>query len=169
MTMERNPSTGKPSILGQGRGLYDEEAAGIAEMIQDAQNSQRRLTIPASDLAPDATTVMRPEVARVITESKVRDILSMFNRDFLYGQGRFDEYGGGLLLKWGDGYSRKHIWVTVEGDNLIFATSHERGCGSTFCQEGRHVYGPAQWRDINVINAELAEQFRRPIHEGSDD
>lgn len=169
MTIERDPNNGKPSILGQGRGLYDDEATAIAEMIQDAQNSQRRLTIPAGDLAPDATTVMRPEVARVITASRVRDILSLFNRDYLYGRGRFDEYGGGLLLKWGDGYSRKHIWLTVEGDNLIFATSHERACDNTVCQHGRHVYAPAQWHDITVINAELAEQFRRPIHETSDD
>jgi len=163
-----NPSK-KKSIIGQSRGLYNEEAVEIQEMILDAQGSARQLSIPAADLDAHATTQMRPEVARVIAESHIRDLLDYFNRDFLYGLGRFDEYSEGLLLKWGDGYSRKHIWITVKGDQLDFETSHERACGQNFCTSGHHVYGPAQWRDINVMNAELAEQFRRPVYERSDD
>jgi hypothetical protein len=112
---------------------------------------------------------MQPEVERVVAASRVRDILRKFNRDFLYSQGRFDEYAGGLLLKWGDGYSRKHIWITVEGDNLVFQTSHERSCGKPVCADGHHSYPPDMWRDPRVINEELAEQFRRPVQESSDD
>ncbi len=166
---QRDHGQGKPSIIGQPRSLKDEEAAEITEMIRETQQSDRQLTIPQEDLDAGATTHMRPEVAWVIAESHVRDLLNKFNRDFLYGMGRFDEYGGGLLLKWGDGYSRKHIWLTVEGDNLIFETSHERTCSKPYCQSGKHVYIPEQWHDIRVINNELAEQFRRPIYEKSDD
>jgi hypothetical protein len=160
---------GKPKILGQPHEISDEEADGIAQMIQEAQHSSRQQTIPSEDLAESATTTMKPEVERVISESHVRDILRRFNRDFLYGQGRFDEYAGGLLLKWGDGYSRKHIWLTVDGDNLVFETSHERSCGKSVCADGHHSYPPAMWRDPRVINDELAEQFRRPVHERTDD
>ena len=117
---------GKPKILGVPHEMTDDEAEGIAQMIQEAQHSARQQTIPSDDLAENATTTMRPEVERVVAASHVYDILRKFNRDFLYSQGRFDEYSGGLLLKWGDGYSRKHIWITVEGDNLVFQTSHER-------------------------------------------
>jgi hypothetical protein len=159
----------KPKILGMPRGLDDQEAEGITEMILEAQGSARQLSIPTEDLDERATTAMRPEVAHVIHASKVTDILRKFNRDYLYGLGRFDEYEGGLLLKWGDGYSRKHIWLTVEGDNLVFETSHERKCGKPFCRGGAHVFTPDLWRDLKIINAELAEQFQRPVYERSED
>ncbi|MGH2504132.1 MAG: hypothetical protein ACRDID_16615, partial [Ktedonobacterales bacterium] len=99
----------------------------------------------------------------------VRDILAKFNRDYLYGLGRFDEYNRGMLLKWGDGYSRRHIWVTVEGENLVFQTSHERACSHSYCVDGKHILTPQLWHDPRVINEELGEQFRRPVYERSDD
>ncbi len=159
----------KAHILGQPHSLSEEEAQNITEMILEAQGSSRQLTIPAEDLDEQATTEMAEGVARVVQESHVLDILQRFNRDYLYGLGRFDEYRQGLLLKWGDGYSRKHIWVTVEGDNLVFATSHERRCDKTYCRGGHHVFLPDQWRNIGLINQELADQFRHPIYERSDD
>jgi hypothetical protein len=166
-TSDRGPQ--KPNILGQPHSLTDQEAKDIREMILEAQGSSRQLTIPAEDLDEQATTKMSPEVNRVISQSHVLDILQRFNRDYLYGLGRFDEYREGLLLKWGDGYSRKHIWITVEADSLIFATNHERRCGKPFCRGSHHVFRPDEWRDIRVINDELADQFRHPIYERSDD
>jgi hypothetical protein len=167
--MGDNGNGGKPKILGTPHEISDEEAEGIAQMIQEAQHSARQQTIPAEDLSESATTTMAPEVERVISESHVRDILRRFNRDFLYSQGRFDEYSGGMLLKWGDGYSRKHIWITVEGDNLLFQTSHERKCSKDYCIGGQHVFPPEMWHDVRQINAELAEQFQRPVQERTDD
>jgi hypothetical protein len=164
-----DPHAQKPRILGQPHALDDEEARGITEMILQAQGSARQLTIPAEDLDAQATTEMSPAAARVIDESHVRDILHRFNRDYLYGLGRFDEYEHGMLLKWGDGYSRKHIWLTVEGDNLVFETSHERRCSKPYCRGGHHVFAPEQWHDVRLINQELAEQFQRPVYERSDD
>jgi hypothetical protein len=159
----------KQQIIGQGRSLKDNEAAEIQELILQAQNSDRQLSIPLEDLSADATITMNADVARVINESKVTVLLGFFNRDFLYGQGRFDEYSQGLILKWGDGYSRKHIWVTAAGDQLSFEVSHEKPCGKAFCVGGHHIYSPEQWRDIDLMNEEMAEQFRRPVYERSDD
>lgn len=159
----------KGKIVGQSRGLRDDEAADITQMIREAQQSSRQLTIPSEDLDAQATTTMLPAVAAVVAQSHVREILEKFNRDYLYGLGRFDEYNQGLLLKWGDGYSRRHIWITVEGENLAFETSHERACSHAYCQGGRHVFTPDLWRDPRVINEELGEQFRRPVYERSDD
>lgn len=156
-------------ILGQPHSLSENEATSVNEMIREVQNSDRQLSIPREDLAGEATTTMAPEVARVVNESRVLDILKRFNRDYLYGQGRFDEYDRGLLLKWGDGYSRRHIWLMVEGDNLVFETSHERKCDKNYCAGGRHVYTPELWHDVGRINGELAEQFKRPVYERSDD
>ena len=159
----------KGKILGQSRGLRDDEAENITQMIREAQQSSRQLTIPSEDLDAQATTQMLPEVASVVAQSHVQEILEKFNRDYLYGLGRFDEYNQGLLLKWGDGYSRRHIWITVEGDNLAFETSHERVCSHPYCVGGRHIFTPDLWRDPRIINEELGEQFRRPIYERSDD
>lgn len=159
----------REKIVGQSRSLSDGEAQNITQMIREAQQSARQLSIPSEDLDEQATTTMRPEVAEVVAQSHVRDILDRFNRDYLYGLGRFDEYSQGLLLKWGDGYSRKHIWITVDAPDLVFETSHERTCSRSYCRDGRHVFTPDQWRDPRIINEELGEQFRRPIYERSDD
>ncbi len=159
----------KDPILGQGHGLSDEEGRAIQQMIREEQGTARQLFIPKEDLSQEATTQMSPEVARVINASRVRDVLNMFNRDYLYGQGRFDEYKGGLLLKWGDGYSRKHIWMTSEDGNLVFETSHFKKCDKPYCNGTHHVLTPDLYMNMDVINQELGDQFRRPVYERSDD
>ncbi len=159
----------KNSIVGQSRSLRDEEAEEIRDMILEAQGSARQLRIPEEDLHTEATTRMNEDVARVINESGVHVLLEYFNRDFLYGLGRFDEYSQGIILKWGDGYSRKHIWITSEKGNLSFEVSHEKPCGKPWCAESRHTYQPEQWRNMDILNAELKEQFQRPVYERSED
>ena len=159
----------KDPILGQGHGLSDEEGQMIQQMIREEQHSSRELFIPKEDLAPEATTQMSPEAARVINASRVRQVLQMFNRDYLYGQGRFDEYKDGLILKWGDGYSRRHIWMTVESGNLIFETSHFKKCDKPYCNGTHHVLGPELYMNLDVINQELGDRFRRPVYERTED
>ena len=166
---DENQNGRKPMIVGGAKERPADEMDEITQMIEEAQHSSRARYIPAEDLDEHATTQMSPHVAEIVSASKVDVILQKFNRDYLYGMGRFDEYAGGLLLKWGDGYSRKHIWITVEGDNLVFETSHQRPCGKNYCSNNHHSYPPDLWHDPRVINAELAEQFRRPVHESSED
>ncbi len=165
----RNNRQGKSPILGQGHSLSDEEGDMIQQMIREEQHSSRALHIPEQDLSQEATTQMAPEVAKVITESKLRRILQMFNRDYVYGQGRFDEYKDGLIFKWGDGYSRKHIWATVENGNLVFETSHTRKCSKTYCTGTHHVLTPDLYMNWDVLNAELGDLFRRPVNELTED
>lgn len=172
MVDNRNSGSRKPGkspILGQSHGLSDVEGEMIQQMIREEQHSARELYIPAEDLAQEATTQMSPEAAQVITESKVRTLLQMFNRDYLYGQGRFDEYKDGLILKWGDGYSRKHIWASVEDGNLLFETSHFKKCDKSYCTGTHHVLSPEQYTNLDLINQELGDLFRRPVHEPPDD
>ncbi|HEU5380103.1 MAG TPA: hypothetical protein VFV38_32160 [Ktedonobacteraceae bacterium] len=156
-------------ILGQSHGLSDIEGHMIQQMIREEQQSARELFIPEEDLAQEATTRMSPEVEQVVDQSKVLTILHMFNRDYLYGQGRFDEYKDGLLLKWGDGYSRRHIWVSVENGNLLFETSHLKQCGKPYCTGTHHVLTHDLYTNIDLINEELGDLFRHPVYEPSDD
>jgi hypothetical protein len=141
----------------------------IQQMIREEQQTSRQLTIPEEDLAEEATTKMRPEVERVVHVSRVRQILEMFNRDFLYGQGRFDEYKDGLILKWGDGYSRKRIWITVEDNNLIMETSHFKKCAKEYCTGTHHVLTPELYMNLDILNQELGDRFRRPVYERTED
>jgi hypothetical protein len=169
-----NPNSGrampeKSPIIGQGHGLSDVEGAMIQQMIRAEQHSARELYIPTSDLDAGATTTMSPETAKVIEESKLRKILIMFNRDYLYGQGRFDEYKDGLILKWGDGYARMHIWASVENGNLIFETSHYRKCARPYCTGHHHVLSHEQYMNWDVLNQELGDLFRRPVQERTED
>ncbi len=163
------PKRGRGPILGQSHSLSDREGQVIQQMIREEQHSARELFIPEKDLAQEATTQMSPEAEQVIIDSQVLPILQMFNRDYLYGQGRFDEYSGGLLLKWGDGYSRKHIWVSVEDGNLLFETSHMKSCGKPYCNGTHHVLGKDLYMNVDLINQELGNLFRRPVLEPPDD
>ncbi|MEO7019369.1 MAG: hypothetical protein ABI234_04390 [Ktedonobacteraceae bacterium] len=156
-------------IMGQSHGLSDIEGQMIQQMIREEQNSARELFIPEEDLAQEATTKMSPAVESVVEASRVLNILHMFNRDYLYGQGRFDEYKDGLLLKWGDGYSRRHIWISVENDNLLFETSHLKQCDKPYCNGTHHVLTPDLYTNLNIINQELGDLFRHPVYEPSDD
>ena len=166
---DNNQRPSRAPILGQGHGLSDEEGEMIAQMIREAQHSARELQIPAEDLAKEASTQMSPETAKVIEASQVRKILHMFNRDFVYGQGRFDEYSSGLIFKWGDGYSRKHIWVSVENGNLLFETSHSRQCNKSYCTGTHHVLTPDLYTNWDLVNQELGDLFRRPVQETTED
>jgi hypothetical protein len=160
---------GRAPILGQSHGLSDLEGQMVQQMIREEQHSARELFIPEEDLAQEATTTMSPEAAQVVLASRVLTLLQMFNRDFLYGQGRFDEYKDGLLLKWGDGYSRRHIWVSVEHGNLVFETSHIKQCDRPYCTGTHHVLSQNLYTDLEVINQELGDLFRHPVYEPSDD
>ena len=159
----------KSPILGQSHSLSDIEGEMIQQMIREEQHSARELYIPKEDLAQEATTQMSPEVAQVIADSRVQIILQMFNRDYLYGQGRFDEYKDGLILKWGDGYSRKHIWTSVENGNLLFEISHFKKCDKSYCNGTHHVLSRELYTNMDVINQELGDLFRRPVLEPPDD
>ena len=159
----------KSPILGQSHSLSDIEGEMIQQMIREEQHSARELYIPKEDLAQEATTQMSPEVAQVIADSRVQIILQMFNRDYLYGQGRFDEYKDGLILKWGDGYSRKHIWTSVENGNLLFEISHFKKCDKSYCNGTHHVLSRELYTNMDLINQELGDLFRRPVLEPPDD
>ena len=159
----------KSPILGQSHSLSDIEGEMIQQMIREEQHSARELYIPTEDLAQEATTQMSPEVAQVIADSRVQIILQMFNRDYLYGQGRFDEYKDGLILKWGDGYSRKHIWTSVENGNLLFEISHFKKCDKSYCNGTHHVLSRELYTNMDLVNQELGDLFRRPVLEPPDD
>jgi len=169
MADRSNQKPKKSPILGQSHGLSDVEGTMIQQMIREGSNSSRELYIPEQDLAQEATTHLSPEAEQVIADSRVREILQMFNRDYLYGQGRFDEYRDGLLLKWGDGYSRKHIWISVADGKLVFETSHHKQCDKPYCNGTHHVLSKEQYTNLDLVNQELAELFRRPVYEPPDD
>jgi hypothetical protein len=166
---EQPSQSGKKPILGQGHGLSNEEGDMIKQMIRNEQHSSRELFIPQQDLAQEATTSMSPPTAQVVEASQIRPMLELFNRDFLYGQGRFDAYKDGLIFKWGDGYSRRHIWASVANGNLLLETSHAKKCNKPYCNGTHHVLTPDLYTNHALINQELGDLFRRPVYESPED
>ncbi|HLL80678.1 MAG TPA: hypothetical protein VKT25_14315, partial [Ktedonobacteraceae bacterium] len=74
-----------------------------------------------------------------------------------------------MLLKWGDGYSRKHIWLSVKDGNLLFETSHLKKCDKPYCDGTHHVLTPDLYTNIDLVNSELGDLFRRPVTEPTED
>src|SRR5262245_13980419 len=64
-------------------------------------------------LTEEQRKVMRDNARRVLRESGVAEILQTLNKRALQGRGRFEEYDSGVLFKWGEKYTTRHIWVDV--------------------------------------------------------
>ena len=70
--------------------------------------------------AARARRAVRDNAKRVIRESGIGEMLQTLNRNALQDRGWFEEYDSGVLFKWGSGYTRRHIWIDINGDALRF-------------------------------------------------
>ena len=56
---------------------------------------------------------LRENAKRVLQDSGLAQMLQEINKNELRRRGMFEEYDSLVLLKWGTGYTRRHIWVEV--------------------------------------------------------
>ena len=59
--------------------------------------------------------------------------------------------------------------MTVENGNLVFETSHRKKCDRPYCNGTHHTLTPDLYRNLDVINQELGDLFRRPVYEPTED
>ena len=59
--------------------------------------------------------------------------------------------------------------MTVENGNLVFETSHVKKCDKPYCNGTHHVLTPDLYMNLDVINQELGDRFRRPVYESPED
>lgn len=118
-----------------------------------------------------ARRARRENAKRVLSESGMAELLQTLNRQALKGRGWFEEYDSGVLFKWGTGYTRRHIWVDVSGDDLRFRLKPHIKCAAPVpaCDGEYHILTPAMWRHRGVVLRELDRNYEHPVAETSED
>jgi hypothetical protein len=114
---------------------------------------------------------IRENAKRVIRESGIGEMLQALNRNALAGRGWFEEYDSGILFKWGSGFTRRHIWVDIHGDELRFRLRHHLKCSAPtpICDGEYHTLTRDMWRLRSAVLKELNRNYERPVAETSED
>lgn len=133
------------------------------------------MTAAAHDVGPEPSEserrARRENAKRVLRESGMAELLQTLNRQALQGRGWFEEYDSGVLFKWGSGYTRRHIWVDVDGENLRFRLLPHIKCATPApdCDGEYHILTPAMWRHRGLVLRELNRNYEHPVAESSED
>lgn len=139
--------------------------------------------MPDADTTPVASTPVSPEehererkaarenAKRVIRESGIAEMLRTLNENALQGRGWYEEYDTGVLFKWGAGYTRRHIWIDVHGDQLRFRLRPHRTCAAPVpaCDGEYHSFTRETWVDRAALLRELNRNYQQPVAETSED
>ena len=114
---------------------------------------------------------VRENAKRVLQESGLAEMLKTLNKNALKGRGSFYEYDSMILLKWGTSYTRRHIWIEVNGNTIRFRLAPHRQCvtSTPICDGEYHTFTSAMWADRKFLLNELNKYYARPIAETSSD
>jgi hypothetical protein len=130
--------------------------------LQDALNEEE---VNARRLA------VRENAKRVLRDSGLAQMLQEINKDELKRRGKFEEYDSMILLKWGTGYTRRHIWVEINGNSIRFRLSPHRKCISPIplCDGEYHTFTSQMWMNTDLLRRELYKYYKKPVAESSSD
>lgn len=114
---------------------------------------------------------LRENAKRVLRESGLAQMLQEINKNELRKRGTFEEYDTLVLLKWGTGYTRRHIWVEVNGNTIRFRLTPHRICSESvpLCDGEYHTFTSQMWANSDLLRLELYKYYRKPVAESSDD
>ncbi len=122
---------------------------------------------------PDDETTTREHTRRILQASRIPEIWREMNQALLKGRGWYDEYSGGVLLKWGTGYTRRHIWIDVQDEVIRFRLLQHRPCAPTLtplaCDGEYHAMNRAQWSDLAFLKEQMKYYYDHAVAESSDD
>lgn len=135
-------------------------------MLDEQQREEQR-----EEQHEEQRKAVRENARRVLRESGVADILKRLNQNALQGRGSFEEYDSGVLFKWGHGYTRRHIWVHVEGDTLQFRLAPHLRCAARVpaCDGEYHTFTAETWRIPGAVLREVDRNYKKPVAEASED
>ena len=113
----------------------------------------------------------RENARRVLRDSGLAQMLQEINKDELKRRGKFEEYDSMILLKWGTGYTRRHIWVEINGNSIRFRLSPHRKCTSPIplCDGEYHTFTSQMWVNPDLLRQELYKYYKKPVAESSSD
>ena len=140
-------------------------------MIITSQEQVTGSEIESTDEQEARRQALRENARRVLQESGLAGMLQGINRNLLKGRGRFEEYDTMILFKWGTGYTMRHIWIDIDGDNIRFRLLPHRKCAGPvpICDGEYHTLTRPMWSDQNLLQAELKSRYDRPVAETSSD
>ena len=133
---------------------------------------QEDLKTTLNDQEDEARLVaVRENARRVLQDSGLAQMLQEINKDELKRKGNFEEYDSVLLLKWGTGYTRRHIWVEINGNTIRFRLSPHRKCAVPVphCDGEYHTFTSQMWVNSDLLRLELYKYYRKPVAESSSD
>jgi hypothetical protein len=135
---------------------------------QDEKHLESILSIEMDEAQRQA---VRENAKQVLQESGLAEMLKTLNKNALKGRGSFYEYDSMVLLRWGTSYTRRHIWVEVNGNTIRFRLAPHRKCAITapICDGEYHTFTSAMWADKEFLLNELNKYYARPIAETSSD
>jgi hypothetical protein len=113
----------------------------------------------------------RENARRVLRDSGLAQMLQEINKDELKRRGKFEEYDSMILLKWGTGYTRRHIWIEIKGNSIRFRLSPHRKCTSPIplCDGEYHTFTSQMWVNTDLLRQELYKYYKKPVAESSSD
>jgi hypothetical protein len=135
------------------------------------QEEKHLESILSSEADEARRLAVRENAKRVLQESGLAEMLKTLNKNALKGRGSFYEYDSMILLKWGTSYTRRHIWIEVNGNTIRFKLAPHRKCAMTapLCDGEYHTFTSAMWADRNLLQSELDKYYLKPIAETSSD
>jgi hypothetical protein len=138
-------------------------------MTDQETNAVERESAPAIDEAQRAA--LRENAKRILQESGCAAMLRTLNREQLKGRGSFDEYDSGVIFKWGNWSTRRHVWVDIQGDAIRFRLMPHLKCKAAvpICDGEYHTLLREHWENRDTLREELAKNFAKPVAEPSAD
>ena len=126
---------------------------------------------PSKEEIEAGRLALRENTRRVLRDSGLAQMLQEINKDELKRRGKFEEYDSMILLKWGTGYTRRHIWVEINGNSIRFRLSPHRKCASPIplCDGEYHTFTSQMWTDTDLLRNELYKYYKKPVAESSSD
>jgi len=114
---------------------------------------------------------LRENAKHVLRESGLAEMLQGINKNLLKMRGHFEEYDTMILFRWGTQSTKRHMWIEVRGNTILFRLHRHRKCAASapICDGEYHTFTSAMWSDHNFLSAELHKYYNRPVAETSAD
>ncbi len=140
-------------------------------MSNNRKKEMEEVNITSNQETEAARQEKRENAKRILRDSGLAHMLQEINRVELKRRGKFEEYDSTILLKWGSGYTRRHIWVEVVGSAIRFRLSPHLKCSSPvpLCDGEYHTLTSQMWANSDLLRMELYRCYRKPVAESSDD
>jgi hypothetical protein len=136
-----------------------------------SQEEQQLASILSSEVDEAGRLAVRENAKHVLQQSGLADMLRAINKDQLKGRGRFEEYDTIVLLRWGSGYTGRHLWIEVNGNTIRFRLPPHLKCTkpTPLCDGEYHIFTSSMWANRELLRTELDKYYAKPVAETSSD